>query len=71
MKHDAPFAQVGSGISSGQTSQPMSPNIMVREIEMSREQKVTATVPKMAPLAPTDGTPTREKLPPRTLLGHH
>ena len=28
----------------------------------------TATVPKMAPLAPTEGAPTSEKLPPSTLL---
>jgi len=28
----------------------------------------TATVPKIAPLAPTEGTPTKEKFPPRTLL---
>jgi hypothetical protein len=29
---------------------------------------LTATVPKIAPLAPTDGEPTREKFPPKTLL---
>lgn len=31
--------------------------------------KLTARVPKIAPLAPTEGTPTREKLPPRMFLG--
>jgi len=28
----------------------------------------TATVPKIAPLAPTEGIPTNEKLPPSTFL---
>lgn len=35
--------------------------------EMEREE-LTAIVPNIAPLAPSDGTPTREKFPPRTLL---
>lgn len=37
------------------------------ENEMEREE-LTAIVPNIAPLAPSDGTPTREKFPPRTLL---
>jgi hypothetical protein len=32
------------------------------------DTSLTAIVPKMAPLAPTDGTPTSAKLPPKTLL---
>lgn len=32
---------------------------------------LTAAVPKIAPLAPTEGTPTSEKFPPRTFLTNY
>ena len=34
----------------------------------NKSTHATATVPKIAPLAPTDGAPTNAKLPPSTLL---
>ena len=59
-----------SDISNEQEGPPMSPkrDVSRRCKTCMKHEKFTATVPKIAPLAPTDGTPTREKLPPRTLL---
>ena len=46
----------------------MSPERTFQTAWISSKLARTATVPKMAPLAPTDGMPTSEKLPPRTFL---
>ena len=35
---------------------------------MESKEVLTAAVPKIAPLAPTEGIPTKAKFPPRTFL---
>ena len=37
-------------------------------MNMEYQKLLTAAVPKIAPLAPSEGTPTNEKFPPRTFL---
>ena len=64
-----PCAQVYTDISNEQIDPPRSPcEIKSAKVFRLHSSQRTATVPKIAPLAPRDGDPTSAKLAPRTFL---